>query len=118
MNSNKMAYENVSLHDDAEDSNTEVDESLIGDEKPWHGTRRSKRQTCWSLFNSYRWMIDTFLLLVITSLLLLLRQEWASHGFPKSSYQVGGDFTGAGPHCRFPVHITDGPLTWLWFHCP
>ncbi len=106
MDSNKQAYENVALHDDSDDalSGTEVDESLMEDEKSWHPTRRSRRRTCLQLFKSYRWMIDTFLLLVIIGLLLLLRQEWASHDrsdYPRSSYQLGGDFTGAGPHCEF-----------------
>ncbi|KAH8881481.1 hypothetical protein GQ53DRAFT_788029 [Thozetella sp. PMI_491] len=95
----KPGYETVSLNDDHEEarSSTEVDESLMGDDKEWHPSRRTKKRTCMTVFNKYRWMIDTFLLLVIVSLLVLLRNDWAARTFPKSSFQVGGDFTGAGP---------------------
>ncbi len=98
----KPVYETVALGEDHEEdlSSTEVDESLMGDEKGWNSQRRSKRRTCVEVVKSYRWMLDTFLLLIIIGLLLLLRRDWADHGFPKSSSQLGGDFTGAGPHCE------------------
>lgn len=97
-------YETVAMEDQEEaGSSTEVDESLMGDDKQWHAQefgqrRRSKRQTCMAAFRSWRWIIDTALLLVILILLLIIRGE-RSQTTPK--WQVGGDFTGVGPKCQF-----------------
>lgn len=97
-------FETMSLTDDQEEllSSTEVDESLMGDEKQWHSQelqtrKRSKMNAFMIAFESYRWLVDTILVLVIIGLLLLLwslRQQ-----SPSSSWQVGGDFTGAGLKC-------------------
>src|SRR5689334_18629394 len=94
-------YENVRVAqpEDMEEcrSSTEV-ESLIDDEKHWgtqprRTTRRSKAASC---FASYRWLIDTGLLLVILG--LLVRQQL--HEPPVNKWEIGGDFTGVGPSCK------------------
>jgi hypothetical protein len=103
----QQKYDNVSLEDEHErddSSFTEVEESLIGDEKQWNADRfqryskSSKRNTCWSTVKSLRWMVDTILLLIIVG--LLLRDKWEK---PRktSERDVGGDITGVGPSCGF-----------------
>jgi hypothetical protein len=94
----------MSVTDDQEEllSSTEVDESLMGDEKQWYSPeletgKRSKTNTFTIAFRSYRWLIDTFFLLVIIELSLLLRHQWKKS--PSSSWQVGGDFAGASLKC-------------------
>jgi hypothetical protein len=94
----------MSVTDDQQEllSSTEVDESLMGDKKQWRSpefetVKWSKMNTFMVAFRSYRLLIDTFLLLVIIGLLLLLRGQWKKS--PSSSRQVGGDFTGAGLKC-------------------
>lgn len=102
----KPEYETVPVVDEHEESlsSTDVDESLMGDEKQWcspeleTGRRQSKRRVLITKFKSYRWIIDTSLLLIITALLLLMRAEWKEA--PTSSWQVGGDFTGAAHHSQ------------------
>jgi hypothetical protein len=86
-------------------SSTEFDESLMGNEKQWSSPeletgKRSKTNIFTIVFRSYRWLIDTFLLFVIIGLSLLLRHQWKKS--PSSSWQVGGDFTGAGLKCLSP----------------
>lgn len=94
----------VTLSEDRDEllSSTDVDESLMGDDKQqWnaqrHGTRSDRLL---AQFRKYRPVIDTSLLLVIAGMLavLLLRDShtWSSSG----PSQVGGDFTGAGPKCQ------------------
>lgn len=104
MNS-KSIYENVPIIDEHDSegslSATEVDESLIGDEKAWHHQRASKRKSCMAIFKSYRWIIDTTLLLVIIGLLLLLRNEWGHHEPPSAELQIGGDYSRAAVTCMF-----------------
>ncbi|KAK3369961.1 hypothetical protein B0H63DRAFT_564223 [Podospora didyma] len=105
-------YSHVQPLDDHVDdrSSTEVDESLMGDEKgqrDWHHQplRKSKRSRVASAFQSYRWIIDTSLLLVILG--LLVRDQWRrpdsslSGGHP---WDFGGDLTGVGP--KFSQQIT------------
>jgi hypothetical protein len=98
-------YESVSSSDDHEEllSSTEVDESVVGEEKPWYtakeeARRRSRTSKLVSTLRSYRWLIDFSLLLVILGLLvfLLLGQRRDSR---VPHWQVGDDFTGAGPKC-------------------
>lgn len=106
-------YENVMLTDDADDqrSSTEVDESLMGDEKQWHTgdrdlrTRRSQRSKWLSVLKSSRWAIDTLLLLVILGLLVRdqLRQPEVN------KWQFGGDLTGVGPRCKYWRHVPPFP---------
>lgn len=88
--------------DDQEEllSSTEVDESLMGDEKQWHSRelesgKRTKKNKYVSAFKSCWRLIDTLMLLVIIGLLLLLRSKSVESSSNK--WQVGGDFTGAGP---------------------
>lgn len=94
----------MSITDNQEEllSSINVNKLLMGDEKQWCSPgletgRRLKRNRFTIAFGSYRWLSDAFLLFVITGLLLLLRDQ--SKEFPLSSWQVGGDFTGAGPKC-------------------
>ena len=98
-------YENVQ-HDDRDDlSITEVEESLMGDDRQAHRDdlrkgymAKSKRTTCLSILKEGRWFLDTALLLVIV--VLLLRNQ-SQKSIPKTSeHEVTGDFTGVGPHCK------------------
>lgn len=107
MDVGKAVYENVAITDDHEESlsSTEVEESLMGDEKQWHSSnmaarRRSRRSKFISAFKTVKFFIDTFLLLVVIGLLLLLREQRNEMTEPGASWQVGGDYTGAGPSCR------------------
>ncbi|KAK3936449.1 hypothetical protein QBC46DRAFT_269596 [Diplogelasinospora grovesii] len=99
-------YENVDDrdHDDLEArSSTEVDESLMGDEKQWQhqrAARRSTRSRVATFLRSHRWIIDTSLLLVILG--LLVRDKLKEP--PANQWEFGGDFTGVGP--RFGQQIT------------
>lgn len=107
MMDSQTKYENVHLddHDEAE-SHTEIEESLMGDEKKWHDpefqrlARQSKRSTSLSTLWSGRWFIDTILLLTILG--LLIRQELRPP--PENQWDFGGDFTGVAP--RFSQQIT------------
>jgi len=98
-------YENVQYDDHDDLSITEVEESLIGDEKRMHVeefrqiyTTTSKKITCLSILKEARWFLDTILLLVLVGLLL---RDQSKKEIPKTSeHEVGGDFTGVGPHCR------------------
>jgi len=97
-------YENIDQIDDHGDagSHTEVDESLMGDEKQWHHnhpTRPPALSRAVSLLKSFRWIIDTALLVVI--LLLLLRDRGREPQM--NQWDFGGDFTGVGP--RFSQQI-------------
>jgi len=111
-NHEEHKYENVDLvdQDRSSRSSTEV-ESLMGEEKQWHakelqlgserpGRRASKTCRVISAVRSYRWLVDTLLLVAI--LALVLRQQWQSP--PLNPYDIGGDITGVGP--RFPQQIT------------
>lgn len=104
VDSTQPMNENMPITDHQEEliSSTDVDQLLVDDEKQWYSPgletgRRLKRNRLTIVFGSYRWLIDAFLLFVITGLLLLLRDR--SKESPSSSWQVGGDFTGAGPKC-------------------
>lgn len=101
----QLNYENVPIYDHEDSSTTEVEESLMGDEKVMHGEEfrqryaaKSKRVACLSIFNQARWFLDTILLLVIV---VLLVRDQSQKAIPRTSEnEVGGDFTGVGPHCR------------------
>lgn len=105
MTTNQLKYKNVELDDHDDSSITEVEESLMGDEKQMdveefrqRYTTKSRRTTCLSILKEARWFLDTVLLLVIVGLLLRGQMQKAN---PKTSeHEVGGDFTGVGPHCR------------------
>jgi hypothetical protein len=101
----QLKYGNLQLDDHDDSSITEVDESLMGDEKELHAAefqnryqRKSKRTTCLSILKEARWFIDTVLLVFIV--VLLLRSQ-SQNTTPKTSeHEVGGDLTGVGPHCK------------------
>jgi hypothetical protein len=95
-------YENVPAHqDECDESSTEVDESLMGEESQWHEkgipglARRSKKSSLRQRLGTYRWIIDTSLLLVILALIVRdqLRQP------PLNPWDFNGDLTGFGPRC-------------------
>ncbi|ORY65118.1 uncharacterized protein BCR38DRAFT_340790 [Pseudomassariella vexata] len=78
----------------------------MGDEKHWQnedfkGRLRSKRNTLVMVIGSVRLFVDCLLLLIIAALLLLLWEQWKETS--SGSWQVGGDFTGAGP--EFTTHV-------------
>lgn len=102
----QLKYENVNIDDHDDSSITEVDESLMGDDKLNDDlrryTRKSKRSSCLSFLKEARWYLDTLLLLVIVGLVWRGQREAS---IPKTSeHEVGGDMTGVGPH--FPSRIT------------
>lgn len=106
MDLGKPVYDSVPGADEHYDSksSTEVDESLIGDKHHWDSIalgspERRRRNTCISAFHAFRWLIDTILLLVILTLLVILLLRSEPNGARPNSRQVGGDYTGAGPSC-------------------
>lgn len=113
MDQKHSPYETVPITDDRDHdeslSMTEVDESLMGDEKPWaqQGGRRSRETKSWlAAFRSHRWLIDTSLLVVILVLVLLLHRERRKD--PSTTpQQVGGDFGGNGPQCWSTMGFND-----------
>ncbi|KAK1985710.1 hypothetical protein LZ30DRAFT_707533 [Colletotrichum cereale] len=110
-------YSTVSHVDSYDDSSTtEVDESLMGDEKRWHaidlgGEQSPEGRRTWARVKSalrrHRWLIDTLLLLtnigLSLGLSLLLYYQFEDAKFPASVRQIGGDFSGAGP--QFPIKM-------------
>ena len=106
MESTKSIYDTVPPADEHYESrsSTEVDESLMGDEKQWHsielGTPERRRRSAWvSAIKAHRWLINTSLQLAILMLLVVLlfrRQDNRAQPDPR---QVGGDYTGTGPIC-------------------
>lgn len=108
MEPSKPVYDSVPVADEHYDSksSTEVDESIIGDEQHWHtialgSTKRRRRNACISAFQSYRWLIDTFLLFLILTLLVVLLLRSEPNKTQWDSRQVGGDYTGAAPICQW-----------------
>lgn len=105
----QLKYENVHMDDHDDSSITEVDESLMGDEKHMNDELRygrKKRTTCLSILKEARWYLDTILLLVIVGLLWRGQQQ---QSIPKTSeHEVGGDMTGVGPHCE---------MSWRYHRC-
>ncbi|CAJ2511956.1 Uu.00g075810.m01.CDS01 [Anthostomella pinea] len=103
MDSQKLKYQGVHVDDrDDSSSSTDVEESLMGDEKQWHDvelnrpTRQTKRGKFVAALKSSRWMIDTSLLLII--LALLVRDQWRKPAVEETdTWQFGQDMTGFGP---------------------
>ncbi|KAI1489094.1 hypothetical protein F5X96DRAFT_642251 [Biscogniauxia mediterranea] len=92
--------------EDHDDSSTDVEETIDLNEKdgdymqdpsssPW-----SKRRQMLAAFKEHRWLIDTFLLLVIVA--LLLEKSWASRG-QNHFFEGAGDITGFAP--QFPQQV-------------
>ncbi|KAI0019417.1 hypothetical protein F4780DRAFT_780454 [Xylariomycetidae sp. FL0641] len=108
MASQNSKYEGlrVSDHDDAR-SSTEVEDSLMGDEKQWRDvelnepTRRTKKSGLMSSLRSSRWLIDTALLLII--LALIVRDQWRRPAQGDNLWQFGQDMTGVGPKMSFEI---------------
>lgn len=100
--SSQPRYETVHLDDrDDAGSNTEVEDSLMGDEKKWdfqtpQTPQQRRRSKLLSALWSGRWYLDTLLLLGIFG--LLVRQQMKTPTVPK--WEVGGDFTGVHPTCK------------------
>jgi hypothetical protein len=103
----QLKYQNVQQLDDHDDaSSTEVEESLIGDQKQMEleefeqrYTQKPKRALCLSILKGSRWCVEIVLLLVIVGLLL---RDQSQKAIPKTSeHEVGGDMTGVGPHCTY-----------------
>lgn len=101
-------YDELDKYDEAR-SSTEVDESLMGDEKPWHKqqphqplARRSIRSKIISALWSLRWVVDTLLLLAILG--LLVRDQLRKPEV--NQWDFGGDFTGVGPRCRIAHYLS------------
>jgi hypothetical protein len=101
-------YTDVSIEDrdEHDDSSTEVGESLIGrDDKEWksdleHSSRRKSRtrKIC-AVVGSWRWVLDTVLLMIILG--LLVDKKLQARPTRKSrSYELAGDLTGFAPRCK------------------
>ena len=106
MEPQRHKYENIQLtSDDHDESSTEVDESLMGDEKQWDGehmqslSKRQRRSRLLSALSSCRWIVDTLLLLVILG--LLVREQLRKR--PVNPWDFTGDMTGVGPRCMASV---------------
>ena len=104
-----------------ESSDTEVGDSLIGDdEKQWETVALERARTARgmpggrsgtpatsrvartiALLRYHRWAVDTGLLVVILGLVVLLQLEARSR---PARWQVGGDYTAAGPVCAYLCH--------------
>ena len=102
----QVKYQNVrQLDDDHDDaSTTEVEESLMGDQKQFEleefqQNYTKRRSLCLSILKGAHWCLEVVLLLVIVGLLL---RDQSQHDIPKTSvHDVGGDMTGCGPHCTY-----------------
>ncbi|KAI1338257.1 hypothetical protein F5Y15DRAFT_388199 [Xylariaceae sp. FL0016] len=85
-----------------DDSNTDVDETIDLNEKDYmHSQTRSKHSQILAAVKKHRWLIDTFLLLVIVA--LLFEKSWASKR-NNHYYEGAGDITGFAP--QFSQQIT------------
>lgn len=103
-------YNDVRLDDRDDRSSTEV-ESLMEVEKQWQAEgldrplRRSRTSRMCDVFNQWRWLIDTTLLLAILVFVLRL-QTPGSRPVIKSKadeYQLNGDMTDFSPRCKSTV---------------
>lgn len=122
MESQTSKYANLRHVDDRDGSrsSTEVEESLMGDEKQWHDielsrptTRRTKCGRVVAAFRSSRWMIDTALLLIILG--LLVKDQWRKPETGEKDtnpWQFGQDLTGVGPRCKATLVTLKLPVNW------
>ncbi|KAK7909108.1 hypothetical protein PG985_014986 [Apiospora marii] len=97
MPSKQQRYNDVSADDRDDRSSTEV-ESLM-EEKQWPGGlsttgRQTRTQRTCAVFNQWRWLIDTTLLVAILVFVVRLQSP---AGAVQSKYQLNGDITGVGP---------------------
>lgn len=99
--SKQHSYENMPLDDRDDGSSTEV-ESLMEETKQWHDVdlqrleRRSRASRFCAAANSWRWLIDTTLLLVILG---FVTRSYYNEPVVKP-YDLLGDMTGVGPKCK------------------
>lgn len=101
----QLKYQNLDVDDHDDSSITEVEDSLMGDEKRMNegefGRRyrtKSRGLSYLSILKEARFFLDTILLLVIVGLLL---RNQSQKNIPITSEQdAGGDITGVGPHCE------------------
>lgn len=99
--------ERMSITDDLEDllSNTDVEESFMGNDKQWDSTDlearkwMNKRSKFAAALGSCRWIIDAILLLVIIALLMVLWDQRRTKESASTTIQIGGDYTGASEGC-------------------
>ncbi|CAJ2506774.1 Uu.00g079600.m01.CDS01 [Anthostomella pinea] len=85
-----------SIHaEDHDDSVTDVEETLDLNEKDYmHHSERPKANQVLTALKSHRWLVDTFLLLVVIA--LLLEKNWA-HCSNNHFFEGAGDVTGFAP---------------------
>ncbi|KAK3368334.1 hypothetical protein B0H63DRAFT_528702 [Podospora didyma] len=110
MSQQKAEYKTVSSQEDPEEarSSTEIGDSHLDEEKGWktqriHGSRsrgwhepRTRTTNILSTFQLWRGVIDTGLLLIILTLLVLLLRKDTTQTATQNVLQIGGDYTGAG----------------------
>src|SRR4051812_22226537 len=77
-----------------DDSGAEVEDWDVAENEVRPRTRRNR---IWGILKSYRWVVDTFLLLLVVG--LLLERRWTYHGSHR--YEMTGDLTGFAPKCSF-----------------
>ena len=78
-------------------------QSQVGDSKEWtsmddaSNDTRTEKKSFISTITSYRWLIDTSLLLIIIGLMTVLLRRDGRKGASKeaATWQIGGDFTAA-----------------------
>ncbi|KAK9772046.1 hypothetical protein AB5N19_11667 [Seiridium cardinale] len=105
MGSKQHKYENMPLDDGDSRSSTEV-ESLMDEAKQWHDVdlsrpmRRSRAGRICEFMSSWRWLIDTTLLLIILG--FVVRTYYSKTAV--KPYDFGGDITGWSP--KFSEQIT------------
>jgi len=94
-----------------EDLLSEAD-TLMGGEKQWstpelESGKPSRKHTSMNSIISWWRVLDVFLMLIIFSLLFTMHEQ---RKVISASWQVGRDFTGAGPHCMFAASWDRGHL--------
>ncbi|KAI1869663.1 uncharacterized protein JN550_005644 [Neoarthrinium moseri] len=108
MGSQQHKYENMALDDRDDRSSTEVESLMDGEGKVWHDvdlqrpTRRSRTSRICGVLNSFRWLIDTTLLLIILG--FVVRSYLREKPVNPTDYDFLGDMTGVGP--KFSQQIT------------
>lgn len=113
--SKQHKYENMALDDRDDRSSTEV-ESLMEETKQWHDVdlerpiRRSRASRICAVLSSWRWLIDTALLLIILGFVV---RSYYNEPVVRP-YDFTGDVTGFGPKCKLlcaTVYLLDERLT-------
>lgn len=99
-------YTNIGQDDHDDRSSTEI--GSLMEEKQWgleaampERVHESRTKRICAFFNSWRWLIDTTLLVAILVLLLRMQKPWFRLG--AEDYQLSGDITDFSPRCRFSL---------------